>query len=333
MVKTAKKPSRTRKNASPEITVQIRPYSSMPPEQQLVAQLKLAVMLGELKPGQTLPSVRELAARAGLGRNVVWRAYSKLAELGAFSISERRRAVVASNHSREKASELVAVYEWLGAELLQRIRALRIDARSFLRYLDHRLQESEPALRDLAVVDCSKVHAQSWAEEISRLWGVGVHGYDIQTVQGLTNNERLEFKTVLTPLQHYEEVRDLFRNPYTQVVPLKYGWDGKVIRELQTLPEGSVMALVFGESGYSDPWVREMQTICPNLRIEVVSFESWQQVKHLKESGRYARIHVSGTVLDVVYDEIRSSPLFLQQPLKLERHSLEEARIKAGVVL
>ena len=53
------------------IDLQIRQDSPLSPEQQLVSQLKLAIMLGELKPGQTLPSVREMEGLTGLGRNVV----------------------------------------------------------------------------------------------------------------------------------------------------------------------------------------------------------------------------------------------------------------------
>ncbi len=80
-------------------------------------------------------------------RNVVWRVYSKLAELGALTIVQRKRAVVSSNADPSRASELVAVYDWLGRDFLDRIRAFRVNPQSFLRYLDHRLRAGSFQIR------------------------------------------------------------------------------------------------------------------------------------------------------------------------------------------
>ena len=315
------------------IDLQIRRDSPLSPEQQLVSQLKLAIMLGELKPGQTLPSVREMEGLTGLGRNVVWRAYSKLAELGALTIEQRKRAVVSSNADPSRASELVAVYDWLGRDVLDRIRALRVNPQSFVRYLDHRLQESDAIQHDTVFVECCKVFAQAWSAEISQRWGVLVPGYDFNKIREMSFDEQARFKSVLVPLAHHEEVLELFRGPHTQVIPLTFVWDEKIIQELQSLPEGAALVMFFAQSAYSDPWVRELRNVCPKLTIEVVPYESPQQVQNVIASRKYQRVHVSGAVIDDVYSEVKAHPDFIQQPLKLDLRSLEEARIQAAVVL
>lgn len=50
--------------------------------EQLMAQVKLAILSQDLKPGQKLPSTRELARRLKIHSNTVSAAYSELTELG-----------------------------------------------------------------------------------------------------------------------------------------------------------------------------------------------------------------------------------------------------------
>ncbi len=241
--------------------------------------------------------------------------------------------MVSSRADPRRASELVAVYDWLGRDVLDRVRALRVNPQSFLRYLDHRLQESDAIHRDTVFVECCKVFAESRSAEISQRWGVMVPGYDFNKVRKMSFDERARFKSVLVPFQHHEEVLKMFQTPYTQVIPLTFVWDEKIIQELQSLPEGSALVMFFAQSAYSDPWVRELRSLCHDLRIDVVAYESQQQVRDVIASGKYQRIHVSGAVIDDVYSEVKAHPDFIQQPLQLDLRSLEEARIQAGVVL
>lgn len=56
--------------------------SDVPLREQLTAQIKLAILSQDLKPGQKLPSTRELARRFKIHANTVSAAYSELTEQG-----------------------------------------------------------------------------------------------------------------------------------------------------------------------------------------------------------------------------------------------------------
>lgn len=56
--------------------------SEVPLREQLVTQVVLGVVSGDLQPGQRLPSTRELARRFGIHSNTVSAAYRRLAERG-----------------------------------------------------------------------------------------------------------------------------------------------------------------------------------------------------------------------------------------------------------
>jgi len=56
--------------------------SDVPLREQLIAQIKLAILSQDLKPGQRLPSTRELARRFKIHSNTVSAAYRELSEAG-----------------------------------------------------------------------------------------------------------------------------------------------------------------------------------------------------------------------------------------------------------
>ncbi len=314
----------------------MHPHSSIPVEEQLVGQLKIAMMLGTLKPGDSLPSVRQVEEQTGIGRNVVWRAYSRLAASGAITIQNRRRAIVNSHVQPDEAAELLRVFDWLGRDVLERVQSLRISPQSFLRFLNHRLQHSEVITRDIVFVECNRIQANNWSAEISDVWTLTVPGFEIKALRELPEEGRLNFRAVLTPLYHHEEVIELFQNPRTRVIPLHLDWNPERIREWRGLGRGSRMAVVLEKSeclGYGEPFARQLKGLCPNLQIELVPWKNCEQVKRLLSSGKFQRALLSGPVLEAVDDEVRQSPIVVRHALKINRQSLEEARIKAGVVL
>ncbi|HEV2386461.1 MAG TPA: GntR family transcriptional regulator [Candidatus Acidoferrales bacterium] len=310
--------------------------SPLSAEQQLVAHFKIAVMMGDLQPGEQLPSVRQIEKDLGIGRNVVWRAYSKLAESGVITIENRRRAVVNTNNHSKQAAELVSVFGWLADDVLDRLRALRVHPQSFARFLSLRLQELDWFPRHLVFVECNKLQARRWAQEVSGIWDLPVPGIEIRALRDLPEPDRRQFRTVLTPLYHHDEVKEIFSDPLTNVVPLRLKWQSERIREWRALPPGSRMIFVlkrFECLGYGDPFARELNSLCPNLRVEVLSFKNSAQVKSLLKTGRFAAAFLSGSVREAVDQEVLESPLVVRDALRIDERSLAEARIRAGVVL
>lgn len=71
------------------------PNSSVPPYEQIGAQIRLQIATGHLLPGAILPSVRQLAHDLGIAPNTVVRAYSELEREGWVVTSARRGVIVA----------------------------------------------------------------------------------------------------------------------------------------------------------------------------------------------------------------------------------------------
>jgi len=103
-----------------EITIDIN--DALPPFEQLIEQIKAAVTAGTLKPGDPLPSIRQLANDLELNSKTVAKAY-KLLERD--SIIETKGYRGTSVHPKAKANCRFNLQEWISRKLNEIIAELR----------------------------------------------------------------------------------------------------------------------------------------------------------------------------------------------------------------
>ena len=72
---------------------------------QIEEGMRRMIALGALKPGDTVPSVRDLAQQLRVNPNTVARAYQRLTEHGVFAVRRGEGTFVADEPSQPKRSE------------------------------------------------------------------------------------------------------------------------------------------------------------------------------------------------------------------------------------
>lgn len=117
--------------------------SDIPLREQLVAQLVLAILSGDLRPGQRLPSTRDLARRLKLHPNTVSAAYTELERQG---WGESRRGSGVYVRGRKRAQSLPAGVEldWLIADFFRTAREKGLPLRQIRARLRHWLALQPP---------------------------------------------------------------------------------------------------------------------------------------------------------------------------------------------
>ncbi|TDW30303.1 GntR family transcriptional regulator [Cryobacterium psychrophilum] len=104
----------------PESFVTIDPAATMPPFEQIRAQLRQAIRAGRMTPGARLPTVRALATNLGVATNTVARAYRELERDDLIETRGRMGSFVAANgdaahrHAQEAAAAYAARVDNLG---------------------------------------------------------------------------------------------------------------------------------------------------------------------------------------------------------------------------
>jgi GntR family transcriptional regulator len=116
--------------------IEISESDSTPVYKQVVDQIREQIASGSLKPGEKLPSVRELANFLEINVNTVQKAYQRLKVLGLVSIRPARGAIVSRNATdvlgsqhneellRESVIQLVAEAHRLGFNKTHVLRVL-----------------------------------------------------------------------------------------------------------------------------------------------------------------------------------------------------------------
>jgi len=103
-----------------EITIDID--GPLPQFEQLIEQIKAAVIAGALKPGDALPSIRQLANDLDLNSKTVAKAYQLLTRDSVIETKGYRGTFV---HPRAKANCKVNLQEWTLRKLSAAIDELR----------------------------------------------------------------------------------------------------------------------------------------------------------------------------------------------------------------
>lgn len=80
--------------------IQIEPQSDVPIYEQVTRQIIEGIARGEMKPGDTLPSVRNLAADLGVNMHTVNKSYHELEEKGIIIIRAKSGAIIRSAEER-----------------------------------------------------------------------------------------------------------------------------------------------------------------------------------------------------------------------------------------
>jgi len=83
-----------------EMYIQIEPQSDVPIYEQVTRQIIEGIARGEMKPGDTLPSVRNLAADLGVNMHTVNKSYHELEEKGIITIRAKSGAIIRSAEER-----------------------------------------------------------------------------------------------------------------------------------------------------------------------------------------------------------------------------------------
>lgn len=98
----------------------IDPYSRAPIYEQIISRITELIMMGELKNGDKLPSVRVLARDLGVNPNTIQKAYAEL---------ERSRIIYTVSGKGNFVGEQEVVSKQVCARLIEELRAALTAAR------------------------------------------------------------------------------------------------------------------------------------------------------------------------------------------------------------
>jgi GntR family transcriptional regulator len=312
----------------------IEHHGFVPVLQQIQEQVKLAVWMGTIRSGDSLPSIREVERKTGVNRAQVYRAYRALEQSGLLTLKRGRGKGAVVSASAASPDPANSKCRKLTADLAAKVRRLGISPTAYARYLSQQMQEIERRFPFIAYVDPLKPFALSRAAEISQLWQVPVAGLTIPEVESAVRKGTQPRKVITNHLIHHRAQSSL-RGKTIEVIPVEIRYSDEMIKELDRIrPRSSVLRIVPAHFlPYTDFIRAQMQKWIKASEVEIslLSLADRSFQKSLKGSN-YDPIIVDPSLLSEIPSEMQKNRHILIVRLQLDRKSLEAARIRAGVI-
>jgi len=152
-----------------QIPIRVDITASLPINAQLKEQIKMLIVLGDLEPGDRLPTVQEMADHLRINRNTVAHAYSELQQEGYLTARSRQGTVVADTEVVRKSVQGAALVRVIDGALAQ-ARELGFTPEEFSGAAAARAQIQAALLRyrTALYVECTWYEVESHARSMTR---------------------------------------------------------------------------------------------------------------------------------------------------------------------
>ena len=183
---------------------QINQQLDIPIYQQLVDRVRSAVKMGELVPGQKLPTVQELADRLGVAKGTVKRAYDELEHNGVLEKIQGRGTFVCyqpANSSSRKEQAMAAI-----DSLLDKLEDMGFSATEINIFLTLKQRERSEDLSTVkvAVLEQDPETLSQMSEQLRSVKGIELYCYLIDTIREYPYKLDEETDLVITTSEHAE---------------------------------------------------------------------------------------------------------------------------------
>jgi GntR family transcriptional regulator len=309
-------------------------YSSIPIVKQIEEQIKLGVLMGTIRSGDTLPSIRDMEKQMGIHHLQIHKAYMAMKRSGLLVLTPGKgtvvRSAVSSPYSmNDKCRKLMR-------ETISKSRRSGISPTAFARYMNWHAQENERAIPFICYVDINQELAEQTSGTISQLWQVPVIGISFNDIKNFFKKKPNPSR-LLVPHIMLDEVRLLLSKHRITVIPIEMHYTDQTIKKLSRIKsDASVMLIHLPQPSY------RMRFMMTHLRKHMKSAEikicsetvrPGSGFDDLLKGTRYDHILVGTALRTMVPKELIKDPHILVLDVQIDLKSLEAARIRAGVVI
>jgi GntR family transcriptional regulator len=308
--------------------------SSTPMVIQIQEQIKLAVMMGVFRNGDTLPSIRDIEKQTGINRGQIHKAYLALRKSGLLVLAHGKGTVVASaNDSSRSVHESCRKFS---KDIVAQVRRMGISPTSFSRYLNRYAQEYEHTAPAIAYVDSNKELAEQTAGEVSQLWQVPVMGIAIGDLKTAISKRPGRMKIVVN---HFmcDSVRAMLPRKKVDIIPVEWISSEQTTQALNKIKRNSsVLVIHVAQPSSSVRFILaglQKRVDARGIKLSSRSVCSMANFRELLKKSEYDYYYVGPKARAIVPAELQDDPRILQIHPKLDPASLEAARIRAGVII
>ncbi len=320
------------------IAFEVNTHSMYPVHEQIKEQIRLAISLGHIGPGDALPSLRELEKQLNVGRAVVLRAYRDLETTGILQLQPRKGVVVApeivlpsSNHRAQKCEKLLK-------RVFREVDKIGVLQSSFAALLHQRAVALEQANPPVSFVESIRTEAEECASQVSAALATKVVAFSVDEFRRLTPKQ-ISFKWVITPFYDFERVSRIAKRLQVEVAPVVLRFSCGFTVELQEILDRGKALLILSREDYERHGRQLVHELTASLgpersrRLRAVPDSEVPNIASAAQSGGYTRVYIGNRIWASVPEEVKQLPNVGRPHVEIDSASLQQAKVKLGMLV
>jgi GntR family transcriptional regulator len=299
---------------------------------QIKEQIKVGLLLGNLRPGEILPSIRDLEKELGISRSIVRKAYLEMEELGILKLIQGKGVMVNKNLCYKQDRQFLDNCEKLIQSTRRSCIAKGFIFSSFSKYQYQKALEFEKERPPLIYVDVDQSVAAERAAEISRVLQVHVIGMGMDELK--TNKPLLQPGTrIVCNYYRLDLVTKALRGRKGGIVPLRMFLGEETKKILRGLPKRSKVMYLFDARDHSALTLvlDDCKRAYPESELEFVARPA-KDIGRQVRSEDYAHIIISNRLWNSLPKEIKKSDRVTHPIMVFDLSSIEEAKMQMGII-
>lgn len=216
--------------------------SALPLQTQLEAQIRYAIATGELRAGQALPSINELAGHLRINRNTAHQVYQRLCETGLLSATQGLGVFVAGTSGPSAAPS--AGLHRLVVRTFTAAARLGLSPLTFSHLLQTQAGAFESRFPLVAFIECNPYQAGDFARQISERWQLDVRPILLSAACEKPDVVPATCRLVLTSYFHFPEVRQVLRRHPATIRPIVLDVVSDLKAKLHAVPPGTKVGVI-----------------------------------------------------------------------------------------
>jgi DNA-binding transcriptional regulator YhcF (GntR family) len=255
--------------------IRIDKTSESPVYRQIIEQITRAIRGGTLKPGDKLPTERELAEQLGVARGTVKRAYDELSRSQFLESIPGRGSFISVKQDVAPPGRKERALNLIGA-MVDSLRELRFSYREIRTLVELGILERERAFAELsiAVVDCNPETLAVFRKQLNFLTHMPLTLFllDDLTLAGDADTRLGPFDLVLTTARHYTEVLGMAPKHREKIIQVALSPSQDTIIALATVKPGRNMGIICESPQFRDIILNKLRDLMIDDGVDVLRY-------------------------------------------------------------
>lgn len=244
---------------------------------QLVEQLTRSIKSGELKPGDRLPTERELAERLDVARGTVKRAYKELSDNNIIEVIHGSGSYV-YNDKEAPDFERRARAARLMEETYDKMTAMGLSHKEIGMLLHIALAKKAPpeSFARVAVIDCNPESLSIIKNQLSYIPGIVVSSFFVDTIIMDDDADELmnDFDLVLTTVTHYDTVANSLTGNKEKLMAADVSLSRKTIVSICALPHECSLGILCQSNKFANLIMEQLEVFASHRKNVPVCFDT-----------------------------------------------------------